>query len=349
MSMLLKLPYKILLFFYFLIFLFFYFSIGSINILYAQNIGLGPNDVSLDIYPENPQPHQTVSINIQSFSTNLDEADITWSINGIQKLKGFGKKSLSFTTGKAGEVTNIQIDIMTSIGVPIVKSFSITPNSVDLIAEPETYTPPFFKGKPLFTHQSTVVFVAFPHIVSNGVEIPSEKLIYKWSKDGDVLGSNSGYGKNILTYNAPLISRDFNIDVVVTDPTTNSTAEGSMDMFPQEPIIVFYRKDPLYGVQYNKALVDSYKLAGKEVEITAVPYYFSGSSNTDSQLQYKWSINGNPIEDNGSSPSKVFRLVGDLFGLSDISLSIDHSDRVLQSASENITIDFQKEIKNSVF
>ena len=57
------------------------------------------NAVSLSVSPEHPNPNQKVTIKALSFQVNLDNTIISWSVDGVVKLSGMGKKEFSFTTG----------------------------------------------------------------------------------------------------------------------------------------------------------------------------------------------------------------------------------------------------------
>src|SRR3989344_1173365 len=50
--------------------------------------------------------------------------------------------------------------------------------SVDLLWQGETYTPPFYKGKSLWSNQSRITFFA----MTNGLGNPAN-LSYKWTKN----------------------------------------------------------------------------------------------------------------------------------------------------------------------
>lgn len=306
------------------------------------NVGLSSSDISVTLNPENPGPNQVVGISIESFAMDLNSANIVWLVNGKKTLSGIGQKQLTVTTGKLGQKTSVNISISSQTGT-IEKNFSITPTSVDLIWETDTYTPPFFKGKPLFTAESAITFIAIPHIMRNGVEINPLNLIYKWSNNGTVYGDQGGYGKNNLTIVGSILPRPMDIVVEATDPQSGNMASGEIVIAPLTPFVLFYKNNPLYGVEYQRALAGTYSLSEREIEVTAVPYYFAVNSSFDNNLTYEWKINGVPINDDQNSASKVFRQVGDVFGTSNISLFVSQSDKMFQNGKQNVLINFQKQ------
>lgn len=305
----------------------------------AQLIGISENDVSVGIYPESPQPKDPVTVTIETYSFNLDNSNTKWYVNGNLAQEGKGLKTLTFQVGNLGQTSNVRIVIDSDKG-QLIKTIAITPSVVTIVWEADTYTPPFFKGKALFSHQSTITFMAQPQLVTGGRTLNPANLIYTWSKEGTVLGSQSGYGKQTLTLTGSVISRSMKVMVEVQDPTSGATASGVIQVDPIEPEVSMYIVDPLYGVQYNKAIKGNLPLNGKEVTLTAVPYFFSNAESESGSISYNWSINSNTISDGLNTRTRVFRKVGEVFGISNIGLKILQENRLLQFASYNLSIDF---------
>jgi hypothetical protein len=298
--------------------------------------------VSVDITPENPGPNQTVSVVIDSYATDLNAATITWKINGKTVKSGNGLKTFSFTTGNMNVNTELDIVINTKEGENIEKTYNIKPTSVDLIWQTDGYTPPFYKGKTLFGHQNKIQFIALPHIIgSNGQEIAAKNLIYKWTRNGTVVGDFSGYGRNTYTMIASIISRPLDIEVEVTSPDSNGVGYAETVANPIEPMIVMYEKSPLYGIQFQKALTNTVELNNsKEIAVIASPFFFGVTNAQNQNLQYKWAINGVSIN-NGTDPTiRVFRQKEGTVGTSYISLSIENADKILQYSSNGFNLKF---------
>ncbi len=305
--------------------------------LRAQLVGITESDVSLGIYPENPQPRDPVTVTIETYSFNLDNSNTRWYVNGNLAQEGKGIKTLTFQVGNLGQASNVRIVIDSNKG-QLIKNISITPNVVTIMWEAQTYTPTFFKGKALFSHQSTITFMAQPQLIVRGRTLNSSNLIYTWSKDGTVLGNQNGYGKQTLTLTGSVISRSMKILVEVQDPTTGATASGVIQVDPVDPEVATYVVDPLYGTQYNKVIGGTLRLTGKEVTLTAVPYFFSNAES----VSYNWSINGTTISDGQNTRTRVFRKVGEVFGISEVSLKVIQESKLLQFASYSLAIDFLK-------
>lgn len=316
--------------------------LGVFTTVEAQIPSLSGTEVSVDMIPENPGPNQSVRVSVVSYGTDLNLANITWKVNGKTQKTGRGEKTFNFTTGSINTTTVLDIIIETAEGEAVTKTISIKPAEVDLIWQTEGFVPPFYKGKALFSHQNIITFIALPHMTGpNGVEIGAKNLVYKWIKNGTVIETASGFGKNIYTFIGPLISRPLNIEVEVTSPTGNGVGIAETVVSPIEPSVVFYKKNPLYGIEFQKAFLGTVELKGsKEVVVLGVPFFFGVLSANAPELSYNWSINGSSVDSNTVTNTRVFRQIEGTSGTSNISLRIENRNKILQSASSNFNLMF---------
>src|SRR5438552_1851966 len=83
--------------------------------------------------------------------------------------------------------------------------------SVDILYVGNTYTPPFYQGGALWSGESSLKLFAVPQ----GLGDP-KSVSYRWSRGTTVLGSQSGVGKNTLSYTDDLFSKPqlFMVEVV---------------------------------------------------------------------------------------------------------------------------------------
>lgn len=297
-------------------------------------------DINIELIPSSPKPNELVSASITSYSTDINSAKITWSVNGKTQKSGVGEKGFIFNSGDTGTTNIIYISVKTKEGELIERSLTVSPVSVDLIWQNDSFVPPFYKGKALYSHQNKITFIALPHIFDNGKEVSPKNLIYTWKKNGSVVDSASGYGKNTYTTEGSVISRTLNIEVNVTSPTTNAGGYAHTIVTPIEPSIVFYKKNPLYGIEFQTALSGAVNIKNSnEINILAVPFFFGVTDKKSIDLTYIWSINGSEISNTGSS-NQVFRKKEGTEGNSFISLSIENSNKILQYASADFNLVF---------
>jgi hypothetical protein len=303
--------------------------------------------IAVSITPDNPASNQSVTIDITSFSTNLDNDPITWILNGKKAQSGTGIKELKFTTGKLGSVSTVSILVTTPDGTVTQKDVVIHPSEIDMIWQANSYVPPFYEGKALFAHQGTINIVALPNLVtSDGTKISPTHLVYKWFKDRQAMGDSSGYNRQVLTLNEPLPLDPTIIGVDVSSTDGALTGHGDIVIQSILPKVVFYRNDPLVGIQYENALQNTITLNAKEINITAIPYFFSAQNRDDSQLNYSWSLNSTPVP-NQISSSVIFRSNDNSQGISSISLDVSNNQKVFQLNSADLSIMFGQNTQSS--
>lgn len=104
-------------------------------VVYAQTNVVAPpgvnEQISVHMIPEKPEPNENVTINIESFATNLSKAYIVWSVNDVVKKEGAGETSFNLTSGKAGFIQIVNVDITTEDRRSISHSIRIAPAKVD--------------------------------------------------------------------------------------------------------------------------------------------------------------------------------------------------------------------------
>lgn len=294
--------------------------------------------------PTFPKPLEKVILQLQSLGPDLNSSYITWRINGSIKKAGNAEKTLEITLGKAGSVTNVQIVIEAQNGVVVEKNMTLQPADIDLIWEAVSYAPPFYKGKALYAPQGKVVVSAIPYVLERGIRVDPKNLIYKWSKDGQVLGSMSGYGKNALTLYGSIISRPLNVSVEVTSPKSAVKTSRSVVITPTQPKVLLYEINPLYGIQYGNALGKDLVMKNDELSLIASPYFFNIEDKTFGNLHHKWTLNSNKVDEESGKNIITFKRP-ETVGASQITLGIESDNKVLQSARNTVLIRFEEKTR----
>ncbi|TSC70550.1 MAG: Uncharacterized protein CEO12_271 [Parcubacteria group bacterium Gr01-1014_46] len=310
----------------------------------ASAQGLGMNDViNIDLVPAVPKANETVYVFLTSYATNIDAASITWRVNGKTIKSGVGEKTFNFSMGDVGKITTLSVTVKTTDGSVIERSIPLKPISVDLVWQSNGFVPPFYKGKALFSHQNQVTVIASPHIPnSSGGEVSPKNIIYKWRKNGSVDEGASGFGKNTYTFEGSLISRPVTIGVEVTATGGEGIGYATINLTPNEPAIIFYKKDPIYGIEFQRALAGTVELSNSnEINIIGAPFFYSTDDYLSEKLIYKWSINGSPINNAVSQRNQVLRQKEGTSGSSNISLSIENPGKILQYSSSNFYLQFK--------
>lgn len=324
------------------LFLLISFLIVEQNIIFAQEIiSDSVSSVTLSSSPLNPRGGETVIMTVLSDSIDLDSSRIVWYVNGIAR-KEAGGKSITIKTSDDGQKTLIRVIVETNDGIIKEASREISPLGVDLVIEPISYVNPFYKGKPLFISEGVLKITAIPGVMINGSLVSGKDLNFRWSKDGNILGDNSGKGKDSVVISGSIPVRDIDIGVEILDDKGNVLAQNSKTIIRNDPLILFYENSALYGILYNLAISGNYYIGNREeVKIIAKPMFFSFLNDNPPESVYSWSVNGNVIEQTGKANEIVFRQVNtNLKSIANISIDVRNSKKINQYVNSVFNIEF---------
>lgn len=288
--------------------------------------------------PTNPGPNTKVTVSLESYLSNLDKANITWTLNGAVASRGIGKSSFSFQTGASGKTTNLTVTIVTNDGSMVVKNLSWTPVGITLFWEADTYTPPFYRGKPLLTPQARVKLVATPDSTGSQNALDAGKLVYVWEEMSKTSPEASGYGKNTFIMKGPKPYDETNVKVRVSSVDDTMNSESRVFLTLSDPFILFYDKNPLLGVLYNKPFTSALNLTKKEFSLSAEPYFFSNERGDEPTLDYTWSVNGGKVQNSGRNIT--LQRSADAKGAANISLEMRGMRETFQKADQNLRVNF---------
>ncbi len=288
--------------------------------------------------PRNPGPNETISVTAESYLSDLNKATISWSVNGKVLDRGTGKTSFSFKNGGSGETTRLTIFIVTNTGENVTKELTFNPVGVTILWEADTYTPPFYKGKPLMTAQARVRVVATPDAANSKNSLNAGNLVFVWEKDGNAIQESSGYGKNSFSFTGPKPYGETNVRVKVSSLNDAISSEMRIYLPLSRPFILFYENNPLLGTRYNKPLDTKLTLTKRELSVTAEPYFFSNEYESGPPLYYSWSLNGKGVATAGRTVT--LRNEAGSKGASELALAIRSPKLLFQSASRSLTINF---------
>lgn len=295
--------------------------------------------LSVTITPETPDPGDEVTITVESFSTNLNGALIRWTLNGNIQIEERGAKTFKFTAPQSGSISTIVLRIAKAEGGVLTRTFSIEPAGLELVYEAQTYTPPFYKGRAMFTNSSTIKVVAFPEFITSGGKISSSNLIYTWEENGIVNQAASGYGKDTFITTGKLIDRPLKITATVKTTDSEMRTKKSIDIVSSDPQVLLYENNPIYGIIFERALSRGLILDTNEVAISAIPYHFSANEKIIGDMEYRWKLNGRSIASSGVPSEVVFRRTNEEIGIASIELSVSHLTNFLQAAFSGFTLE----------
>ena|SRR3989344_311943 len=291
--------------------------------------------------PQSPKPGETVRVTIESYLSDLSRATITWSVNNKIIEKGIDKTSFSFKVGPSGGSTRLGVLIVTNEGEEVYKEYSFNPLGLTILWEADTYTPPFYKGKPLATYQSHVRAVVIPDAVKAGGAFDTSALSYTWKQNGYAIPEASGYGKNSYTFTAPRPYEETRVGVSASPLKEGARSEFALNLPITNPFIFFYEVHPLLGVRYERPLGSEVALSQKDISLRAEPFFFSNGKNEAESISYTWALNGKTIVNPGRAIT--LRNTEGIKGESQLSLGMYGIKKTFQSASQMIRLKFDEE------
>ena len=295
---------------------------------------LGISDTAsfkLSAIPQYPVPYGKVSLSFLSGSIELTSATLTVSANGKDIYRG-SVQPVSVTLGKAGSVTNVTA-IISAGGEKYTQTLRIQPQDVALIAEPISFAPPLYPGKPLVPLDGTVRVVAMANLKNvSGKSLDPATLSYAWVVDNMQIANSSGIGKTAIMVASPLQYRSRDVAVSVMSADGSHVGGASLSLSSLEPSIRLYENDPLLGIRFNRALSGAYSIMNAESSLYAAP--FSLPTQRGAPL-IQWFLNGEPAQTGGSI---TLRPTGS--GQGSASLSLTASSGEYAKATANLSLKF---------
>ena len=297
---------------------------------------LQENDISLTLNPEYPGINQNVTANLSSYTLDLNKTNISWILNNQTVFVGVGKKDYSFKTDNTGAPVTIEADIETTNGTFLKKQTTITPTGVDMLWEaPDSYVPPFYKGKALLSAESTVKIVAIPTGGDTG------GLNYDWKQDDTEEPGASGYGQNFYLFNNSYLETSNKVEVLISSLVNgNNLGSNKITLTYGKPKIDFYENDPSLGIKWENALTDNFNLNKNGETLVAEPYFFFPKNLSSSDLSFEWSINDSAI----STPSPKNKLSvkpnSGVSGQAKIDLSINNVNTLFLTLAKTLNVNF---------
>jgi hypothetical protein len=257
---------------------------GTVN---AQGI----DPIRFLIAPETPGPNEVVHIEAQGVGSFIGESNIVWSRNGTRELAGVGERTFTFTTGALGERATVRVVIESSSQGTIARDLVFVPSLVNLVWEADTYTPPLYSGKALYTGGSPLKVAAYPVVIINGVQVANGSLSYQWRRNDEVVANASGLGRNVFSFVGDQLQagEEVGVDIYIGN---SKVGHGRTTIPANEPLLLIYNRDPLRGVEYEQALPQSIALTGREITLQAEPYFVSNNSKNGGRISYEWLLNG---------------------------------------------------------
>lgn len=314
----------------------FFFS-TSIGLAHAQFSSADP--LSLTLFPEYPKPYQTITVTPSSTLIDLSAAMMKIAVNGKVVSTFSGTTGTAVAVGGPGEKTTISLTATVG-GKTYKKTLVVSTGDVALVTEPLSTAHPLYRGSLLVAPQGRVRVIALADLrSSSGVRLNPSTLVYTWRLGNQVLTTDSGIGKSVLTAVAPQRYRDALISVTVTSSNGAIVAKESTLLQPTDPLVRIYRTDPLLGTDFTHALTGTYSLTGSEESFRAVPYFFGAPPSL------AWTVSG---QGSGTADEVTVRTSGAGVGSASLSLSARLLETRL-SVTNTLSLSFGNKKSTNIF
>lgn len=291
--------------------------------------------ISVESFPERPKPGELVTFVAKSFQFDINEADITWAVNGKPARSGKGLTTFTMTAGAAGSLNEVEARVNSSGGAAAAQSVTVVPVALRFYWWTNTYVPAWYRGKALPSPGARILIEARPSFPEN----IKAALTYSWYVNDQLIREASGVGKTILAHSLPTLpSLENSVRVRVTNAAKTIDAEETF-ILPKSPAeALVYEVRPLEGVNAARAVQSLTRPAGKTVEFLVEPF-FVPRLFLDS-LEYRWRLNGQPIGGGDAPRPRYFTLTStaESRGVQSLSVSFEDAARRISSASRSLNV-----------
>lgn len=299
--------------------------------LHAETGGFA---IGIDQSPQNP--NQKVKLTISGYLYDINSASVSWFKND-KPIPGSGR-SITVYTPDYGVYDNYKAKIQIS-GNYFEVFYTLGIESVDLIYEADnTYTMPFYKGRPLPSKQSVIKVSAIPGFSSGSSLVNTSDVVYDWKQNGTNQANYSGLGKRFYLYQNSYFYNVDDIEVSVSSNGKLASKDVAVNLYPET--IMFYENHPTQGVLFNKNLSSGVFLPNNsEYSMVAYPFGFSVKDATNKDLTYSWKINNEKI--NTPDKKNILNLrTGPEAGYSVINLNVDSISKLYQESEKNLYVNY---------
>lgn len=296
-----------------------------------------PGSLSISVSPDYPRPEEPVTLEVRASRVDIDRTEVTWIVNGNTQQQEMGGDTFTLPAPAKGAEQTITAMVTTSKDQVGTISTTIKPQSVDIIWEAHTYTPPWYKGKALYTNDSTVTCTAIPEIITDSGNIVSaSELFYQWERNGQTLSEQRGIGKQSVSIPILRGYNDIGVRVETLDGKYKAYKEITVD--ESDPELILYESDSLYGLLFEKALQNQFTFDSNESSFAVIPYFFSTTNMNSGFINYSWELNNEPINTFGNR--ETFRNESGQSGSAHVHVTAQHSNYVSQKDDTEITLSF---------
>jgi len=299
----------------------------------ANNLIYGDQSLTIDLDPAYPSPGKPFTAKANDYALAIQGAGLRWIIDGKAAPQYDNLRTLNLEAKGAGEKTTLELVIDLPSGSNVRTTKVVTPVYLDIIIEPQTRTPAFYRGRALPSIGSTVNATA---LVDSDSVLPSN-LIYTWRLNNETLEGGAVRGKNTVTFIMPR-GEFATLSLEVRRPDGITIARRVFNLSNVTPQLSFYELNTLYGLT-TKAIVNTLPLSGAGLTVRAEPYNLDLLTYNNPDF-LEWQIDNVRTQNPGSNPYEVTVAGSGQIGTSQIEFHVRNTTQVLQGAQGDFRLTY---------
>lgn len=278
-------------------------------------------------------PFTEITAHVNDYSLTTQTSDIYWEIDGVTKKELTNQRTITFVTKDLNQPTTLKVTVESIDGEIFTAQEVVNPSYLDIIIEPQTRTPAFYRGRGLPTLDSTINLTA----VLNGDNKNVNNYIYNWTINGTNIESGASRGKYKTSTVVPY--GEYNvITVTISDLQGKPVAIRSTEIRSADPEIKFYRVNPLNGIE-SIPIKGSLTMIGNSVNVRAEPYNLDIKTYNRPEL-LEWRIDGTRSPSSRGNPYEVTLAKQGFNGTSLIGFHVRNLEDVLQGAESEFEVKY---------
>ena len=289
--------------------------------------------LSIELNPAFPAPGETVTATIDDYASGITNGSIIWFMNGAVATGTENQRTVEFVAGSLGSRDVLSVQIRNTNGFTQNASRVISPRYLDIIVEPQTYTPQGYRGRGLPVHDSLVRVTALLHD-EQGI-VNAQNLNYLWRVNNTTLGGGNSRGAFQSSYAVPH-GRNHTVTLEIYDQNNDLLIRRAVNVTVGAVDIRLYEDSPLYGLSYT-TLRNPHNFIGNGVTLRAVPYNLDVRA-VNRDLFTEWSINDRTVR-SGDDPFEI-TLERSGTGVANISFKLRNRVSLLQGGEVRALLQF---------
>lgn len=292
----------------------------------------GPS-LNIDLKTSYFKPFTKNTASLNDYSLGEQVNNIYWKVDGKTVSESTNKRSIDFTTKDVGNPTTVEVFVETGTKKTLSVKRIIEPVYLDIIVEPQTRTPAFYKGRALPTIDSSINLTA----LINGTAVTAGNYIYNWSLNDRNIEAGAVRGNYKTSAKVPI-----NGYTVVTLSVSNlkgeQIARRNIEFAPIDPKVLFYEVNTLTGIK-TVPIDKKLNLIGNSTSVRAEPYYLDLNTYNRPDL-LEWKIAGVRSPNSGGNPYEVTLANQGGSGLTKVNFHVRNLTDILQGVEANFTVNY---------